>query len=97
MTNAHASEGHSRKPETMLVDCGATAHINDESKFIKFDNTFKPDEHYVDLAIETRSNNVALKRGDVNITINDSTGKLIEATLKDALYIPVYPRYIFSV
>ena len=42
-------------------------------------------KHYIELPNGTRSNNVALKRGDVNITMKDSNGKLIEATLKDAL------------
>ena len=44
-----------------------------------------------------RSNNVALKRGDVEITIMDTTGKCVNATLKNALYIPTYPQNIFSV
>ena len=40
-TSAHiASQEQSRKPDTLLVKCGATAHvISDESKFTKFDNT----------------------------------------------------------
>jgi len=54
----------------VLLTCGATAHIiTDESKFIKFDNTFKPDKHLIELANGTPSNNVTLKRGNVNITI----------------------------
>ena len=40
-TSAHiASQVQSRKPDTLQVKCGATAHvISDESKFTKFDNT----------------------------------------------------------
>ena len=40
---------------------------------------------------------MALKRGDVEITIMDTTGKCVYATLKNALYIPTYPQNIFSV
>ena len=39
-TSAHASQVKSRKPDTLLVKCGATAHvISNESKFTKFDKT----------------------------------------------------------
>ncbi len=45
----------------LLVDCGATAHIiTDESKFSSFDQSFRPESHYTELADGTRSNNVAL-------------------------------------
>ena len=40
---------------------------------------------------------MALKRGDVEVTIMDATGKCVYATLKNALYIPTYPQNIFSV
>ena len=40
---------------------------------------------------------MALKKGDVEITIMDTTGKHGNATLKNALYIPAYPQNIFSV
>ena len=94
--NNYAGEGATRKPHAPLVDCGATTHIiNDESKFSKFDDKFAPEKHYIELADGTRSNNVALKRGDVEITIMDTTGKCVNARLKNALYIPTYPQNIF--
>ena len=87
-----------KKPNALLVDCGATTHIiNDESKFSKFDDKFAPEKHYIELADGTRSNNVALRRGDVEITIMDSNGNRVNVTLKNALYIPTYPQNIFSV
>ena len=58
---------------------------------------FAPEKHYIELADGTRSNSVALKRGDVEVTIMDTTGKCVNATLKNALYIPTYPQNIFSV
>ena len=96
--NNYAGESATRKPNALLVDCGATTHIiNDESKFSKFDDKFAPEKHYIELADGTRSNNVAFKRGDVEVTIMDTTGKCVKATLKNALYIPTYPQNIFSV
>lgn len=93
--NAHVSERAIGKLNDLLVGCGATTHIiNDESKFNKFNDNFTPDKHYIELADGTGSNNVALKRGDVEITIMDITGKLVNASLKDALYIPTYPQNI---
>ena len=95
--NNYAGERATKKPNALLVDCGATTHIiNDESKFSKFDCKFAPEKHYIELADGTRSNNAALKRGDVEITIMDTTAKPVNATLKTALYIPTYPQNIFS-
>ena len=96
--NNYVGESATRKPNALLVDCGATTHIiNDESKFSKFNDKFAPEKHYIELADGTRSNNVALKRGDVEVTIMDTTGKRVKATLKNALYILTYPQNIFSV
>ena len=87
----------SRKPTTLWVDCGATAHIiTDTSRFMKFDDTFNPDKHVTEFANGTWANNVALKR-DVDITIADSTGTPVKATLQNVLFIPSYPQDIFSV
>ncbi|CAB4006338.1 Hypothetical predicted protein [Paramuricea clavata] len=86
------------RPSKLLVDCGATTHIiTDQSKFSSFDQTFRPESHYIELADGTRSNNVALKRGSVNLAITNSTGRCVNASLKNALYIPSYPQDIFSV
>ena len=80
------------------MDSGATTHIiNDWSKLSKFNDKFAPERHYIELADGTRSNNVALKRGDVEIIIKDTTGELVNATLKNASYILTYPQNIFSV
>lgn len=49
-------------------------------KFNRVDDNFTPDKHYFELADGTRSNNVALKRGDVEKTIMDTTGKLVNAS-----------------
>ena len=89
------TKNNTQMPNKLLVDCGATAHIiTDESTFSSFDQPFKPETHYIELADETRSNNVALKRGDVELPIMDSTGRSVTVSLKNALYIS--SEYIFS-
>ena len=39
---------------------------------------------------------MAVKRGDVEITIIDTTGKLVNASLKDVLVIPTYTLRTYS-
>jgi len=97
-SNAYIGDVNNVQPNMLLVDCGATAHIiTDESKFTNFDESFKPEKHYTELANGTRSNNIALKRGDVNLTVMDVNGRRVDTSLKNALYIPSYPQDIFSV
>lgn len=82
----------------LLVDCGATTHIiTDQSYFVKYDDTFKKSNHFIELADGTRSNNIALKRGNAVVILTDVGGRQVEATLQNALYIPSYPNNIFSV
>ena len=96
--NAGNADVSSSKCNMLLVDCGATTHIiTDSSKFIKYDESFKPDKHYIELADGTKANNVALKRGDVSVPMMDDAGRPTKAMLKNALYIPTYPQDIFSV
>ena len=81
-----------------MVDCGATSHIiTEEDAFAKFDETFNPNAHYMELADGTRMNNVALKRGDAEVCLQDREGRCSKVTLKKALFIPSYPQSIFSV
>lgn len=83
---------------TLLVDCGATTHIiNDETKFSKFDPSFQPEKHFIELANGEKSNKIALKRGEVNLMIKDTNGRCVKACLKNALYVPTFPQNIFSV
>ena len=84
--------------DVLMVDCGATAHIiTNEKCFVKFDKTFRPSEHFIELADGRRKNNKALMCGDAVVTLKDTNGRLVEATLQNALYIPTYPHDIFSV
>ena len=92
------NDAHNVMHSTLLVDCGATSHIiTDESKFTKFDESFQPESHFIELADGSKSNNVALKRGDVSVSMVESNGQRVRASLKNALYIPSYPQDIFSV
>ncbi|KAJ8358742.1 hypothetical protein SKAU_G00152670 [Synaphobranchus kaupii] len=82
----------------LMVDTGATSHIvTDITKFKKFDDTFKPETHCVELADGTLCNGVAQRKGDAEVCLIDSGGQLHTATLRKALFIPSYPQDIFSV
>ncbi|KAL3970576.1 acetylserotonin O-methyltransferase [Sarotherodon galilaeus] len=86
------------KQRGLMVDTGATSHIiTDIQRFKSFDETFTPGRHFMELADGTRTSGVALKRGDVEVYLQDSEGRKVKATLEGALYIPSYPQDIFSV
>ena len=56
----------------ILVHCGATTHIvNEKSKFVRFDQDFKPNEHFLKL-IDGGRKNLAEGRGDAIMQITDS-------------------------
>ena len=83
---------------TLLVDCGATTHIiNDETMFSKFDTSFQPEKHFNELADGRKSNNIVLKRGEVDFMIKDTSGRCVKACLKNALFVCTFPQNIFSV
>ena len=53
---------------------------------LDFDNTFEPKNHFIELADGRQSNNVALKRGSVKITLRDTAGKTYDSILNNCLY-----------
>ena len=71
----------------LLVNCSATEHITDKSKFINFDQNFEPGYHFVELADRSRANNIVLKRGNACIYLCNSKGYMYRYVLKNALYI----------
>ena len=84
--------------DRFLVDCGATTHIvNTDSNFINIDTAFRPDQHFIELADGSRSNNIAKKKGTVLISLLSSEGKTVKVKLENVLYIPSFPQCIFSV
>jgi len=88
---------HHNNPTGLLVDTGATSHIVTTNAFKRVDETFKPREHCMELADGTKTMNVAVKRGDAEVTLKDVNGSYVKTVLKDALFIPSYPQDIFSV
>jgi len=79
--------GNSEKPgarlESLLIDCSATAHIvNDKTKFTRFDESFCPDKRYIELVNGTKSNSIALARGDVTVQIKDASGQTSQSSSK---------------
>lgn len=86
------------KRNGIMVDCGATSHIiTEKDKFIRSDETFNPKSHYMELADGARMNNVAVKRGDAEVFLQDLEGRYVKVTLRKALFIPSYPQSIVSV
>ena len=82
----------------IMVDAGATSHIiKDIERFKNFDDSFQPDNHFIELADGTKTNGVALRRGDAEICLMKANGNTESVTLKGALFIPSYPQDIFSV
>ena len=95
--NTGSRDMSTARSTSLLVDCGATAHIvTDKSKFTSFDESFHPEKHFIELANGTKSN-VAVAKGEATIRIKNSRGQYVIAELKDALYVPSFPQSIFSV
>ena len=82
----------------LLVDCGATTHIiNDESKFLFFEKNFNPNDHSIELADGSRTNNAAMKKGTAKLYLQYTDGNMHGIYLQNALYAPSYKQNIFSV
>ena len=82
--------------KSVLVDCGATTHIiTNREKFMSFNSQI--DDHVIELADGSRSNDVVQGKGNASICIFDNVGTKHKVLLENALYIPSYKQDIFSV
>ena len=91
-----SDENNDVKNDSLLVDCGATAHIiNEERYFTSFDESYQPENHFIELADGSRSNNVAKKRGTAVVSIQDENGTARTAELKNALYTVISTENLF--
>ncbi|KAL6461003.1 hypothetical protein MHYP_G00309690 [Metynnis hypsauchen] len=89
---------HETQQQGLLVDSGASAHIiTDENAFIRFDETFQPKNHVMQLADGTRITGSVLKRWNAQFELTDCNRKVARVKLTDALLIPGYPQNILSV
>ena len=88
---------HQNNTKGLLVNTGAASHIITTDSFTSIDGTFKPTEHYMELADGTMTKNIAVKRGDAEVVLKDMNGRHEKTVLKGALFIPSYPQDIFSV
>jgi len=80
-----------------MVDCGASRHlINDESRFLSFDKTFKASNHYVELSGGHQSNQLVTAGGTAQFSI-DEHNTVQHIQLEDALLAPTIPTSLFSV
>ena len=81
-----------------MVDTETTSHIiKDIERFKTFDDSFQPDNHFIELADGSKINGVALKVCDAEICLVNANGNKESVALKGALFIPSYPQDIFSV
>lgn len=94
-------DGNNVKTEqvySMLVDCGATTHIvTDKSKFVCFDQSFSPSDHFIELADGSRKNNLALGKGTAVVKLLDTNDVYHDCVLNNVLYVPSFKTDIFSV
>ena len=82
----------------IMVDTGAPSHIIKDIERVKdFNDSFQPDNHFIELADGTKTNGIALTRGDAEICLVNANRNMESITLKGALFIPSYPQDIFSV
>ena len=89
---------NSIRDNSLLVDTGATAHIlNEKSTFLKFDDKFRPEYHYIELANDSRAYGIVSAKGRAKVLLHDLEGVPHQVFLEDALYIPSYKQNIFSV
>ena len=76
---------------SFLVDIGATANIlNGKSNFLKFEDEFKPENHYKELPDGSRLCDVASAKSRAKVILHDVEGVAHEVFLEDALYKPNY-------
>ena len=65
----------------IMVDTGATSLIKrDIEGFKNFNDSFQPDNHFIELAYGTKTNGVALRRGDADICLVNANGNMESVT-----------------
>jgi len=81
-----------------MVDCGATSRlVNNENNFISFNKTFKPENHYIEMAVGHKTNQLVVAKGTAQFTITDDDNIEQLIHLKNALLAPTIPTSLFSV
>lgn len=69
--------------EPLMVDCGATSHlVNDKGRFVSFDKSFRPDQHYIQLAVGHQTNQLVIAKGTAQYTILDDENLPQQVLLK---------------
>ena len=62
--------------------------INDDSLFAFFDRTFKPADHFIELADGRSRNDFAKGKMDARVTVFDTQGVSCNITLQGLFYTP---------
>ncbi|XP_067929373.1 uncharacterized protein [Watersipora subatra] len=93
-----ATQNNNPNKLSLMVNCGAPSHlINDKSRFISYDNTFKLEKHFIKMADGHQSNQLVVAKGTAQFTILDENNISNKVDLKDVLLAPTVPTSLFSV
>ena len=82
---------------SILVDCGATAHIITSKKSFISMNDLSKEKHIIELTDGSRSDNVVLGKDDASVSVHDNIGVKHHIALENALYIQSYKQNILFV
>ena len=82
---------------SILVDCGATAHIITSKESFLSMQDLSTEKHINELTDGSRSDNVVLAKGNASISVHDNNGVKLHIVLENALCIPSYKQNILSV
>ena len=81
----------------IMVDTGATSHIiKDIERFKNFDDSFQPDNHFIEPADSTKMNGVTLKWGDAEICLVNANGNMESQSPEHYLYPPTHRSIIYT-
>ena len=73
----------------LMVDARATIHIIKNAKKLKnYNQTFQPENQYIEVAYRTKNIGVALKRSDAEVCLRDANENCIAVTPRNDLLIP---------
>lgn len=81
-----------------MIDSGCTSHLEiNEPKFVRFQESFDPQNHYIVLANSQRQQGNVQGVGDVMDFSQDRNSRSRSVLLRDALYIPRFKQDNMSV
>ena len=81
---------------TELLGRRKSYEVSDAKTFLNYDQTFQPENHYMELVDVTKNSGVALKRWNAKVCLLDADGNQVAFTLKKHYaYPPTHMIYFF--